>query len=740
MSVHEFKEWEGAYTHDWGKLLQVEDVSRCNQYSPPPARNIGAATKIRLLTTSKVDTKDAHHTLAALKDVNEESCALLGVKQDAFDNFQFRLLQSEHSTSLPEDEIKSFIALSYTWHSSAWKPNSSITPLQQNANNPLTPAMWAALLAQLQEHECFWIDQLCITQSSNSEKTAAVGSMDLVYRSARIVLIALEDIAISTSDADLMLRHLTLEETISEKSEDVLDKLASAFAKIVAARWFDRAWCLHEFLVSRSHVFLVPIYHVDSPVRSENSSINIMRIDGHILVRMYILFIKQNVKHQNTGQESLLNNRNFTGIKLDNIRRFFDRLGTLEFQNVFDSQEKLPGDGSFMHMFHEVFSHNAMYTADKLSIILNAMRSGLYLKVPVPFSEDDCLWLITLVAMAAGDVTALTANGSRATEGEGQSRKNRHWMRIPVTADQARPPDVLAIARTTIDVKVLEDGLELEILFFGSNLSLTSPSQHCLSIARWLIDHRALCEIFLVDQEMRLDNEGDETTYASLRISYIQTLACALACGKDWMLAYHVKTYVILPSGIEMQWSQLSRETFAQAIDWGLATIIEKDIGADLKETWQDGGTLTFIDDVSQTQEEDGTDLGLQLNPKEQVWYRILLDFTERLMNFGLAIVPEYSGSEVEQEAWSVQICNVPEASRFLIHAPAADTQQQFHLGIPKAVWDDKYSWMSRLWLLHEEVHVSLSQRYSLRGKARLAGISPLPEIPGRRVTVVEAR
>lgn len=283
------------------------------------------------------------------------------------------------------------------------------------------------------------------------------------------------------------------------------------------------------------------------------------------------------------------------------------------------------------------------------------------------------------------------------------------------------------------------------MLFLGSNLSLTSPSQHYLSIARWLIDHRGLCEVLIDDQEMRTDTEADETIYATLRISYIQALACALACGKDWMLAYHAKSYVSLPGGIELQWNPLAKETFSQAIDWGLAVIIEQDIGADLKEAWQDDGTLMWADDVTQTQEEDDDtnpegQSSIQLNREEQVWYNLLLDFTETLVNFGLAVFPERSDSEVEHGAWTVQICNISETSRFLTYTPVANVQEPFYLGMPKALWDDEYSWMSRLWLLHEEEIGSSSQRYGLRGKSRFAGISPLPELPGKIVTVVDTR
>lgn len=217
-------------------------------------------------------------------------------------------------------------------------------------------------------------------------------------------------------------------------------------------------------------------------------------------------------------------------------------------------------DGSFMHMFHQVFSHDAMYNTDKVSIILNTMKSGVYLKDPTSLNEDECLWLVTLVAMAAGDTTTLTTNGPWSIDGKGQSRTNRQWLRVPTGEDQARRMGALTIPRTVMDVKIVEDGLELDVLFLGTNAALKSPSQHCLSIARWLIDHRALCEMSVDDQELRIDTEPDETLYAKLRIAYIQTLGCALTCGKDWMLLYHLKSHLSLSGGMHLQWSPASRE------------------------------------------------------------------------------------------------------------------------------------------------------------------------------------
>ena len=744
MSAHVLEPNDLYYIQDLGKALQIHDVSHCGQYLIPPVRDIKGSTKSRLLKISTTYTTRANRTLAALESVDHETRALFGAKQDAYDSFAFRLLQNDHTTIVPEDRIDHFVVLSYACPSPVWKPHPSIMPLHRDANSPLTPAMWAALLAQLQEHEHFWIDQVCITQSDETEKATAIGSMDLIYQFAQKVIIALEDIALTTTDTYLMFKYVNTMGSRNQITEHDRQQLASVFCKIIAARWFDRAWCVHEFLVSRRHVFLVPISHVGSPTVSKGSSTTVLRIDGPFLVELYHNFIEQDIKQQNTEQGSILSNNHFTSGEINKLRLFFNRLRYLDLRNTFGSEERPHEDGSFMHMFQQVFSHKAMYNVDKVSIILNAMRSGVYLKHSTSLSEDECLWLVTLVAMAAGDTTTLTTNGPRSIDFGKQCRTNRQWLRIPVVEDQARRTGAIGIPRNDMDVKVVEDGLELEILFLGTNAALRSSPKHLLSIARWLIDHRALSMMFMDELEMRIDTEPDEALYAKLRITYIQALACALACGKDWMLLYHVRSHVSLPSGIRMHWSPSSKEQFSKAIDWALDTVIEQDIGNDLRETWQDGGTLMWADDATQTQEETAAssddvaddEPSSPLNQDDQLSYHIILDFTETLVNFGLAIFPAPTGAGVSHESWNVQILDVPEASAAaLVYAPGPGGiwGELYHLGLPKALRGEAYDWMTRLWLLREES----TSRYSLCGKSRLAGISPLPLRPETRVVVV---
>ena len=73
-------------------------------------------------------------------------------------------------------------------------------------------------------------------------------------------------------------------------------------------------------------------------------------------------------------------------------------------------------------------------------------------------------------------------------------------------------------------------------------------------------------------------------------------------------------------------------------------------------------------EDIIETRGED-SDAGvanqqsIELSSEEQAWYRLLLQFTERVVNIGLAISPDPDDPMARQEVWNVQICNLPGVS-----------------------------------------------------------------------------
>ena len=94
----------------------------------------------------------------------------------------------------------SFIALSYCWHSQDW-PRHIDDTLTVSSNMPISAPLFEELLGErISCDEGIWIDQLCIDQDDTNENRITFGSMDVVYRKARLVVIALEDVWVDESE------------------------------------------------------------------------------------------------------------------------------------------------------------------------------------------------------------------------------------------------------------------------------------------------------------------------------------------------------------------------------------------------------------------------------------------------------------------------------------------------------------------------------------------------------------
>lgn len=783
MSIEELDGHPGVYVRKWQKLLRVLEIPSNTQYRPPRICELDTEGKKKLLKNCKTYEDEGKRIMKGLTDLSaKEALQYFGVKKAAVDEFCFRLLQDGLSADcMYEAAEHTFIILSYTWHSTSWTPQPVLMRFQetQKAEGPLSPAMWEAFLEQRDnQYESLWVDQLCITHSSEHEKSVAIGSMDLLYRSARKVVVAIEDVAFNLSELELMLSYTSSDLPRSQWPQHDLNALSAAFQKLVKARWFQRAWCLHEFLVSRTHVFLIPISQDSTEGGSQPSyspSTRIVQVEGPFLVLLFQIFAQQDLDHHRMGSAPQAPTSSLSGEEITRIRRFFTRLRVLELGEVFGSETVL-ADGSYMHMFSEIWSHDSMYNDDKFSILLNTMNSGLCLRGPHSLSEAHCWLLTTLVALAAGDVTALATNGDPIPPlEEGKMMRGMRWVRQPSYGDQARRTGALTIARRATDAKLSYDGLELEVKFIATSDSFVSPAKRYLSNARWLIDHRSLCLIFdEYNQSMRLDLETDDRLYTDMRLSYIQTLACALQCGRDWMIDCYAQSYLSMPRGVHIQLTQQSKQNFGEAINWALDMNLEgHDIESDMGKSWQehleatvdekeDNSTSTSPppvggEDVETEATLQGQEHDDEFSPEEHVWYSLLLDFTETIVSFGLTIShnqPETSSSPTKSSTSSppgnlVQICNLssaatdpflifappPEPSLPLLHTSSATSEMkrkraadELYLCIPTALLDESYSWMFRAWILSREeidrnpLRTAETERYSLLGKTKLFG------------------
>lgn len=183
------------------------------------------------------------------------------VKPDIKELFRFRLIYSHRHIATKQHQ--SFIALSYRRKLHVEKHSHHFTL-------PLEPEIFQAVWEErLSDNEGLWIDQICIDQDSREETTISMSAMDMVYRSARLVVVALDDIELDAHEGELLQNHMDEYNTMTHvvpgqrfrrKNPPWLeshDDLYKIIRKVLRSSWFKRAWCRHEMRLAKHHIFLI---------------------------------------------------------------------------------------------------------------------------------------------------------------------------------------------------------------------------------------------------------------------------------------------------------------------------------------------------------------------------------------------------------------------------------------------------------------------------------------------------
>jgi hypothetical protein len=244
-------------------------------------------------------------TLERLKVAAPNVAKHFELKPTASNAIPFKLVSDIEPVPDRQQRFDSFIAVSYCWHSNEWSLAESCVESEspQQRRSPISDRMLSSVLAlRRSPNEGIWIDQFCIDQDNAEEKQLAIYNMDSIFRSARCVVIVLEDVELSTETAYLAsllmgtkasisisssraLRLIdleTFEETrklISNSDFAAAEDLAQS---VVESRWSRRAWCYHEYLLSQDHLLLLP-GPAESGVDTALGSrvINLMMVELH---------------------------------------------------------------------------------------------------------------------------------------------------------------------------------------------------------------------------------------------------------------------------------------------------------------------------------------------------------------------------------------------------------------------------------------------------------------------------
>lgn len=503
------------------------------------------ADEARLLKPPSDEEGHPGHLLQRLARLDEGVARRFMVKPDIKSIFAFRLI-SNSKLSIRQT-LPSFIALSYRRKRVVEKHTSYYTlPLEKE----MLQAVWEE---RISENEGLWIDQICIDQDSDEEKTISMSAMDLVYRSARLVVVALDDLELKEHEGTVLKNHVIEYERLTHVAANKRfrrqktpyleshDDLLQVLQKILSSSWFRRAWCRHEMRLAREHVFLLPCRTAGSFKRT------VLRLTSSCIAHLLALatevpfdakiellkpalhaFFRDRTQPSDPGEEVVSHHGNFTTVVAE------------VFGMEAGGDPKLPAS-----------QREADARRDKVSIILNTMECGLALRhdartAHLSMSKEDCYYSLLLLALAARDPGALCSVGKPMylpqPEGMQHSRPAAScWLFEPTNVDAGlnnyRTLDRLP-ANSRISTGTSRGAhfvtLDLHILN-PHNLHRASDDEAILSLAQSFL---STCEARKYGRHRKrylLHDAHANANFGSMRAVYEETLACVFACGPEWM-------------------------------------------------------------------------------------------------------------------------------------------------------------------------------------------------------------
>lgn len=352
----------------------------------------------KLLDFPEQAIEEAKATLERLRILDSKTAKHFALKSSTPATLPFKLVSEinpcdgtdcENSASSTRHSFDSFIAVSYCWHSRDWQPADSCR-FPEKWTAPISPHMLKTVLdLRSTKGEGIWIDQLCIDQDNPNEKVRVIHNMDAVYRSAGIVAIIWEDVALTPHEERVLdilsgkpegttaFRFLapdSVERNFHLLSEDDVKRADDLVAKMYLSRWPGRAWCYHEFLLCQDNVILLP------GVTGPNFALDPVFPD------------------------SLLKE------VCDKYAKALPRWPTITMFAIHRGRGRDSITRSNFLLAGEVCTRSCSNREDKITIALNVTNLGLNFVGTVE-SEDKCRWAIASAVLCSGDATVLSARG-----------------------------------------------------------------------------------------------------------------------------------------------------------------------------------------------------------------------------------------------------------------------------------------------------------------------------------------
>ncbi|KAJ4338676.1 hypothetical protein N0V87_003800 [Didymella glomerata] len=350
----------------------------------------------------------------------------------------FRLIYTNADLPFCEETnlyVRQYMAISYCWRSEDFLPHG----YERYGEWPVSrPFVEAILSEKLHQRVGIWMDQLCIDQTSNIDKQKSVAAMDVIYRSCLSLIVLLEDVFLNESEVALAEDNAydtgagTYDRAWIPPAADV-PVLESLCGKVCAARWWQRAWCFHEFSVNepwnderQSDIRRNATFIVNGPGKS------VIKIKWRILHS--ILVYSEFARSPFTGQDLLI---------------------------PIDFGDREPGwRSSLMARHNAVISKGCLLVEDKISIMINTSGMGLAYQGALR-THDDVLYAGALLSLAAGERHPLSMMNGRLLP---TLNGNSTWLQQNLIADDVTIPRFRPGSLNGIHRISMQD-IELDVVF-----------------------------------------------------------------------------------------------------------------------------------------------------------------------------------------------------------------------------------------------------------------------------------
>jgi hypothetical protein len=659
----------------------------------------------------------AREILCYLKSMSDDTLgSVFKLKSDDISHIPFRLLNPGRVSTEVED---SYLTLSYCWLSPAKDDLSTATEDESKVESfslPVSPLLYQALLHERRSStEGVWIDQVCIDQTSSAEKQIAVNAMDLIYKSARKVIILLDDIEISVAEQDFLASHIIEFEEYqgSEIYQPHFDErppymkanpvLRGFFLKLIGAKWFERAWCMHEMRLSPDHVFLIRC-EADPKIRDgKKMPPTVLRFTGYFLIHIIGLTIASDLS-------------NFR------CRPLVWVFGDAALKKM-GSPREIP---SYVQVFADVFRQSAGgnpaleptarehdANLDKLSIAINTIGLGLSVLRAQPIAKtdeganalppatpDECCRRFITLAIAAADPSALCSTGPELR----LSNTSRTWMRWPLYTDtgvSSNHMPKLSKFDIDFDTSPAAEYVGLDMCFFNGDGEGSRPRG-----VRWVSERKLrICRAFKEGCEMRKIYSvnygylvyGKKLDRLQLRKATIRTLATIMECGIEWV--------------------RFMGKTVLE--DWDTQILVD---GVQNLLDWEESDSVRM-------REGHSLDVKHLDSPAGRIEAELLLDLARYLVHMGLPWESERSMSAYE--AVCIGDTTADPGCRALIYAqiPDSGSSSEVVCATPMALLSDELSGLFRGWTLvkgspekEQDDTGVLKWKFHLVGKSKIFG------------------